>query len=124
MPCNSDYMNPTSLEKNLSVVYGLLDEIRTGKLPEDFGSGYDQRVYNKGLGKRHLDERVSELCSLLKVADVSRFSLEMQIWWRDHQNADEERENRERMEALAREIKERALVKLTEEEKAILGIRF
>lgn len=124
MPCNSDYMNPTSLEKNLSVVYGLLDEIRTGKLPEDFGSGYDQRVYNKGLGKRHLDERVSELCSLLKVADVSRFSLEMQIWWRDHQNADKERENRERMEALAREIKERALVKLTEEEKAILGIRF
>lgn len=123
MPCNSDYMNPTSLEKNLSVVYGLLDEIRTGKLPEDFGSGYDQRVYNKGLGKRHLDERVSELCSLLKVADVSRFSLEMQIWWRDHQNADEERENRERMEALAREIKERALAKLTEEEKAILGIR-
>lgn len=123
MPCNSDYLNPTSLEKNLSVVYGLLDEFKTGKLPEDFGSGYDQRIYNKGLGKRHLDDKVIELCSLLKCVDVSLFSLEMQIWWRDHQMADEEREDRERREALAREIKERALAKLTEEEKAILGIR-
>jgi hypothetical protein len=123
MPCNSDYLNPTSLEKNLSVVYGLIDEFRTGKLPEDFGNGYDERIYNKGLGKRHLDDKVIELCSLLKGVEIERYSLEMQIWWRDHQRADEEREDREKKEAIVKEIKERALAKLTEEEKAILGIR-
>lgn len=49
MPCNSDYMEANQNEKNLSVVYGLLDELKTGKLPKNFGDGYNKRVYNKDL---------------------------------------------------------------------------
>jgi len=91
MPCNSDYMRANPIEISLSVVYGLLDEIKTGKLPKDFGSGYDQRIYNKGFSKNHLDKKTEELCTLLQNLDVTKHSLELQIWWRDHQNADRER---------------------------------
>ena len=90
MPCNSDYMNPTETEKNLSVIYGLLDELETGVLPPNFGNGFDKRAYSYAT-KEHLDERTSELCSKLQGVDVSKYSLEMQIWWRDHQKADRER---------------------------------
>ena len=91
MPCNSDYMEANQNEKNLSVIYGLLDELETGKLPYNFGDGYDKRVYNKHLSKEHLDEKTEELCSKLQNSDVLKFSLEMQMWWRDHQKADKDR---------------------------------
>ena len=91
MPCNAQYMNPHESEKNLSVVYGLLDELETGILPSNFGDGYDKRVYNKHLPEEHLDEKTKELCSKLKNTDVSKFSKEMQIWWREHQEADAKR---------------------------------
>jgi hypothetical protein len=41
------------------------------------------------------DAMVAELCSKLRKVDVTDFSLEMQIWWRDHLAADRERFQRE-----------------------------
>jgi len=121
MPCRSDYMDPTQFEKNLSEVYQLLDELKTGELSENFGNGYDDRVYNKGLSKSHLDKKTAELCSLLKKTDVTKYSLEMQMWWRDHQKADKERLLAERQKRQdKKEIKE-ALAKLTEKERKLLG---
>jgi len=84
MGCNSDYLSATESEKDLSVVYGLLDELENGALPNGFGDGFDKRVYNKHLPKEHLDKKVAELCSKLKNIDVSKHSLEMQVWGRDH----------------------------------------
>lgn len=98
MPCNSDYMEPNNREKDLSVIYGLLDEIKTGKLPKNFGTGFDDRIYNKGLSKKHLDKKTEELCTKLtkkSKAAVKAYSLEMQIWWRDHQTADKKRIKKE-----------------------------
>ena len=40
MGCNSDYMEANQLEINLSTVYRLLDELKTGKLSPKFGDGY------------------------------------------------------------------------------------
>lgn len=95
MPCNADYMEPTEIEKNLSVVYGLLDELRTGSLPDNYGNGYDKRIYRKGLSKEHLNEKTAELCYMLRqVKDVTKYSLELQFWWRDHQIADSKQQNR------------------------------
>ena len=91
MPCNGDYLKANESEKNLSVIYGLLDELETGKIPEKFGTGYDRRVYGRGLSKAHLDEKTDELCSKLHELDVSKNSLEMQMWWRDHKEADKKR---------------------------------
>jgi hypothetical protein len=122
MPCNSDYMNATQHEINLSVVYGLLDEINTGKLPENFGDGYDKRTYSIGLSKEHLDEKTEELCSKLQNTDVSKFSLEMQIWWREHQKADKDRLQKEMSEQKDNEVREIALSKLSDYERKLLGL--
>jgi vacuolar-type H+-ATPase subunit I/STV1 len=125
MGCNSSYMEATQAEKNLSVVYGLLDEIKTGKLPNDFGNGYDYRVYGTTTKKR-LDEKTEELCFALQILDqhqdVSKYSLEMQIWWRDHQKADKERIEKEMEELKEKEAKELAVAKLTPYERKLLGL--
>ncbi len=122
MPCNSDYMNPTQHEVNLSTVYGLLDELKTGKLPEGYGNGYDSRVYNKGLSKEHLDKKTKQLCSKLQKVDVSKYSLEMQIWWRDHQKADKERLEAYMLKRKQLKEKEMALKKLSAYERKLLGL--
>jgi len=122
MPCNSDYMDANQHEINLSVVYGLLDELKTGKLPKDFGTGYDKRVYNKGLSKKHLDEKTEELCSKLQKTNVSKYSLEMQMWWRDHQKADKERIKKELKEIKDKKAKEKAISKLSSHERKLLGL--
>lgn len=122
MPCNSDYMEPNQHEINLSIVYGLLDELETGKLPTNFGDGFDKRVYNKGLSKEHLDQKTEELCSKLQQTDVTKYSLEMQIWWRDHQKADAERLQKEIDEKKNAEEKEAVLAKLTTYERRLLGL--
>lgn len=41
--------------------------------------------------KKYLDKLTSELCSKLKTTDVTKYSLELQMWWRDHQEADRNR---------------------------------
>ncbi len=122
MPCNSDYMEANQSEKNLSVVYGLLDELETGKLPSNFGDGYDKRVYNKHLSKAHLDEKTEELCSKLQNTDISKFSLEMQMWWRDHQKADKERLEKEIKDKTTELEKQKALSKLSNYERKLLGL--
>lgn len=122
MPCNSDYMNANQSEKNLSVVYGLLDELETGKLPSNFGDGYDKRVYNKHLSKEHLDEKTEELCAKLQKADVSKFSLDMQMWWREHQKADKERLEKEIKYKATEKEKQKVLSKLSDYERKLLGL--
>ena len=121
MPCNSDYMKPNENEKNLSIVYGLLDELETGKLPSNFGDNYDKRVYCKSLSNEHLDQKTEELCSKLQNEDVTKYSLEMQMWWRDHQIADKRRLEQEISNQKDEDEKKKALSKLTDYEKELLG---
>lgn len=65
---------------------------------------------------------VSKLCSKLQKADVSAYSLEMQIWWRDHQKADKKRLQAELDEAKSQAERKKALAKLTTYEKQLLGL--
>lgn len=59
-----------------------------------WGDGFDKRVYSKTITKEDLDEKTAELCSKLKeIEDVSKYSLELQMWWRDHQIADQKRKS-------------------------------
>ena len=87
MPCNSDYLSSTHNEREASKIYALLDEL-DGKPIKNYGSGYDPRVYNKGLGKPFMDTLVRRLCKKLAKVDIVKYSLEMQMWYRDHQKAD------------------------------------
>jgi len=86
MGCRSDYMYPSKGEVELSKVAYLIDEINLGVLDSfNFKRGYHPKVYNTNV---NADELVSTLCGLCKTIDVSEYSLELQMWWRDHQIAD------------------------------------
>lgn len=119
MPCNSDYMEASGYERNATAVYQLLDELDGRPFdPREFASGYDKRVYNKSVD---LDAITRKLCAKLSTVDVSKYSLEMQVWWRDHQLADEERKATEARIAKKRALADAAMAKLTKEERMALG---
>jgi hypothetical protein len=114
-------MEASSLERELSKVACFLDEIAGKQWTRGEMAGYHSRVYGKAT--RELgDQLVNELCNALQGADVSTFSLEMQIWWRDHQAADEERIAKELALATLTFQQEAALAKLTPHERQLLGL--
>jgi len=123
MPCNCDYMNSTGLEREISRVYCLLEEIETGK-PVDTKSGnwdgYHPSVYGQ-VTRKQGDEAVARLCDILrKTKNVKKYSLEMQMWWRDHQEADRAREEKERKDAEQKALAKSAMQKISKEELAAL----
>lgn len=126
MPCRSDYLDSNNLEKEMSKVVQLLDELDGKKLNRSkFGDGFDDRVYNKNLLQNDRDKLVATLCSRLqkiKKVDVTKYSLELQIWWRDHQEADQKRIKKEKEEKKRLKIRKTALAKLTPEERKSLGL--
>jgi hypothetical protein len=113
----------------LSQVYALLDELRGEVLPgkgvpnADHFRGYHPKAYNKQPTRELLDLETARLCSLLERTDVTRYSLELQMWWRDHQWADRMREEREEAEADLEKTRKGAIEKLTPEERSALGLK-
>lgn len=91
MPCNSDYLEANGFEKSISQVACLLDELDGKQWNRDWWNGYHPDVYFQKLYKQDADEMVARLCGELRKRDVTQYSLEMQIWWRDHQEADKRR---------------------------------
>ena len=122
MGCNSDHMNPNSLEIEISKVAAFLDELETGDLNRNHLGGYHPDVYGKGPSKDMADEYVRHLCGELKRRKVTRYSLEMQMGWRDHQAADREREAKETKAVSKAALRRAAMAKLTPEERKALGL--
>lgn len=120
MPCDSDYMRANDYEVRLSQVACLLDELN-GKVGIDKSdwNGYHPKVYNRRVDG---DALVSELCGRLQPLDVSKLSLEMQVWWRDHQQADKARLEAEALQRKTEAEKTAALEKLTPYERSLLGL--
>lgn len=121
MPCNSDYMEANSLEREISKVHCLLDELDGKEWSNSDWNGYHPKVYCR-VNRELADKLVRKLCSKLKTADVTKYSLEMQMWWRDHQEADAAREQHEQDKKIEAEKRAAALAKLTDEEKELLGL--
>lgn len=93
MGCQSNYQEANQLEIENSKVLALLEELETGKLPSYFGNGNHKLVYNIST-KQVVDESVSILCKKLKQIkkeEIKAKSLELQLWWREHQKEDRER---------------------------------
>jgi hypothetical protein len=87
-------MQASTLELQCSRMHMLLDELETGKHidPKSRGwAGYDSRAYGKRPAREQADTLARTLCEKLTGTDVSQRSLELQMWWRDHQRADAER---------------------------------
>ena len=130
MPCVSDYQEPTAAEVEHSKVLALLQELKTGKLPKYYGDGTYKEVYNKtntigDEAERPLDIKTRELCTALKTKtadEIKGYSLEMQLWWREHQKADKKRAAKSKGATKTNRIKKQALAKLTAEERKVLGV--
>lgn len=129
MPCRSDYLEPNQFEVEAGRLDCLLTELKTGEhvnpqSPE--WRGGHPMYYNRGPTKSDIDSLTAALCKRLTAMtpeQIQQCSLEMQIWWRNHQRADAKRkaiaqENR-RQEAM----RKRALAKLTPEEQKALGLK-
>jgi len=115
MPCNCDHIEPNYRERESAKVIDLLVEV--GLLREDKAQGIYGDVVN-------LDFHTEQLCDFCQQDNgyVSRCSLELQMWWRDHQKADKERLKQEQMEAKTDEEKSVALKKLSPYERELLGL--
>ncbi len=118
MPCKSDYLEADGKEVELSRVACLLGELDGKPIDKSHWRGYHPAVYNK---KVDGDAMVSELCERLQAVDVTKYSLEMQIWWRDHQAADKTRIEHELARKRSAEDRKAALAKLTPYERELLG---
>lgn len=122
MPCRSDYLAANNKEVAMSQVACLLDELNGISLNKTHWDGYHPNVYNMNLSKSECDKMVEKLCSKLQEVDVSEYSLEMQMWWRDHKKADKERLENDLKKAQSQIDKQNALNKLTDYEKGLLGL--
>ena len=122
MPCRSDYLSANNKEVAMSKVACLLDELNGIPLNETHWDGYHPNAYDRNLSKSECDKMVEKLCSKLQEVDVSKYSLEMQIWWRDHKKADKDRLENDLKKAKSEIDKQNALNKLTDYEKGLLGL--
>lgn len=127
MACDSSYLRASEAEVACSQVECFIDELDGKQIDEGWRAGYHPRVYNCGASRKMLDQRIARLCALLKEHDhnvgVRSLSLELQIWWRDHQRADRLRKQAEKDSAEEKALRLSGLAKLTPEERIALGLK-
>ena len=115
MPCNSDYMQADWREEYSSMVREFLREINGGEF------NHSQRhEYYGNLGT--LDKDVAKLCAWCSSHDVTKQSLELQLWWRDHQAEDAKRMAEESEQRHQDELRKKALAKLSAAERKALKV--
>jgi hypothetical protein len=112
-------MEPDSRELELSKVRTFLDETDGKGFHKKHYCGYHPEVYNKGVSKETSDKWVAELCARCQMLDITKQSLELQIWWRDHQEWDEDRKREERLKKME-ELQEK-IDALTKAEQILLA---
>lgn len=111
MPCNCDHMEPSLHEKESKKLMMLMAEVglHRGDIP------YYGDV-------RAIHEHTAMMCKFCQENDVTAYSLELQIWWRDHQAADKVKIERQQQKAKTEDEKQAALAKLTDYERKLLGL--
>lgn len=80
MPCDSSHLEPNEREKESVRVRGFLREL-----------GSKIMIFDPYGKPELLDRDTAELCQTCQEVDVTNYSLELQIWWRDHQKADKKK---------------------------------
>jgi hypothetical protein len=120
MPCRS-FVPPrdwVEANKKRSVIKTLLKELKTGNYKFEYLQ--DENKTTREILDL-LDKETAELCGKLQKTDVTKYSLEMQIWWRDHQEEDRKRIQKEIKKNKKAKEKKAALAKLTPYERKLLG---
>lgn len=90
MPCNSDYLEANGTEIESSIAQELIREIE-GKL-----FNHNKRSSHYG-NPENLDMEVKFICDWCNQNEdkIRSMSLELQLWWRNHKEADRKRLIRE-----------------------------
>jgi hypothetical protein len=117
MACRTEHYGLPERELETNRVLKHLDEL-AGK--PAYQGEYHPELRNPE--NQDLDKLTAKLCNLLQSADVRRYSLELQIWWRDHKAADAKRIESEIKSKSDSATKKEALAKLTEHERRLLGL--
>jgi hypothetical protein len=129
MGCNSDYMEPTTKEKQLQLTAQLyvwtvaqMDSEPTQASREQAGNMYCNHDYT------------AALCGLLtSMSDFARdnfiygqardpMARKLADWWEEHSAADKTRLAKEAVEQRRRIVRQQALAKLNAEEREVFGI--
>jgi hypothetical protein len=99
----------------------LLDELDGKSLNRTHYSGYHPKVY--GVVSKHdeLDTMTAQLCRRCQGVDVTKYSLELQLWWRNHQEHDRRRAEAELKAAKDKAERDKVLAKLSPHERRLLG---
>jgi hypothetical protein len=80
VPCNCDHLEPNQYEKESRKLMMLLKEVGLHE--------HDIPFYGEASS---IHEYTAMLCEFCQTHDVTDYSLELQIWWRDHEKADQAR---------------------------------
>lgn len=118
MPCDSSHCAPSGREIESSKVRELLREVK--------GQPFTHQRRHEYYGDiTTLDRDTAELCAFCTEHAVflTSYSLELQVWWRDHQAADQKKAKQRATEIRQRLARKQALSKLTPEEIEALGIK-
>ena len=119
MPCDAGHCEASAREVESRVVREFLREIAGKKFDHDDPSK-NQGYYGK---VDELDNDTAALCAWCMSHDVSKMSLELQLWWKKHQKADAKKLAERRRLEEDEVLKKAALAKLTKEERRVLGLR-
>lgn len=117
MGCRSDYLEPTARELESVRVLEFLREING----LDFD--HDNPHFKPYGNTEQLDSDTESLCGWCSTNDVSKSSLELQLWWQKHQKHDQLRQEREAIQQKNAALRKAALAKLNREELKILGLK-
>lgn len=129
MPCRSDYMEPNGREIELRRTAQLLIYVRQ-KLNMKIKKWMEDAAGNMYCND---DRAVMKLCSTLRRLDPEtlqaivyqaheRDARDLANWWEEHQAADAKREAAEAQAKQKKEAREKALSKLSSEDREVLGL--
>ena len=129
MPCNSDYMEPTGKERQLQRTAKLIIFLRhkTGQPIESWIHSAAENCYCSR------EDLVPILCADIKALTPSqeeqivydahnKSSRDLASWWEEHQKADRARIREEQKQKRLMQVKQKALAKLSPEERRALEI--
>lgn len=113
MPCHVD--PPSSTELAIEALNKFLDEIGDKEPKSEW-------FFLGKCRKSNLTTMTQALCAWCRNNDVSKKSLELQIWWRDHQKEDAAKSAQRLKATRNSKIRKDALSKLTPQERKVLGL--
>jgi hypothetical protein len=116
-------MEATSEEIKQSQLFCIIDELAGLTFTKGDWNGYHMSAYCKNFGRKTTNRLAQQVCEQLQDVDVTKYSLELQTWWRDHQEADKKRLEKEISDSDLEIEKLKALDKLTPYEKKLLGLK-